>query len=140
MKIKVHYKEGSPQLEQFEYGGCVDFYNYEDVNLKSGESTMVDTGVAIGIPDGYDILIFPRSSTFRRYGLLVTNSVGYVDNSYRGSEDYIYVPVLATRDIEIPKGTRCFQFRLIKRQPNIEFIAADELEYDNRSGNGSTGV
>lgn len=139
LKIKVHYKDSAHPLEQIDKGGCIDFYNYTDINLKKGDFTMIDTGVAIGIPDDYDILIFPRSSTFRRYGLLETNSVGYVDNAYRGTNDFIYVPVYATKDIFIPKNTRCFQFRLIKRQPNLEFITVDELEYDDRGANGSTG-
>ena len=139
MEIKVHYKKDAPALAQIDKGGCVDFYNYEDIELKQGEFGMIDTGVALGIPDGYDILVFPRSSTFRRYGLLETNSVGYVDNSYRGTDDYIFVPVYATRDIFIPRGTRCFQFRLIEKQPELNFYAVDALEYDNRGSNGSTG-
>ena len=140
LDIKVRYKEGAPQLIQIDKGGCVDFYNYNDLDLKAGHFAMIDTGVAIGIPDGYDLLIFPRSSTFKRYGLIETNSVGYVDNSFRGSDDFIHIPVLATKDIFIPRGSRCFQFRLINMQPTLNFTAVNELEHKNRKGFGSTGM
>lgn len=137
--VKVHYRPNSPQLEQHDKGGCVDLYNYDDVTMQKGDFQLIDLGVAIQLPPGYDALVFPRSSTFKRYGLLLANSVGYIDNSYCGTEDWWKAPVYATRDIYIPKGTRCFQFRLIRTQPKLWITSHDTLG-ENRGGIGSTGV
>ena len=132
VKIPIHYLPGSPHLEITNYGGCVDLYNYEELCLKAGEKGFINFGISMKLPEEYDALILPRSSTFKRYGILLTNSVGYIDNSYNGTEDYWMACVYATRDITIPKGTRCFQFRLIKRQPNIDFVQQDSLNNTNR--------
>ena len=140
VKIPIHYLPGSPHLEVTNYGGCVDLYNYEEVCLKAGEKGFINFGISMKLPEEYDALILPRSSTFKRYGILLTNSVGYIDNSYNGTEDYWMACVYATRDITIPKGTRCFQFRLIKRQPDINFIQQNSLNDVNRGGFGSSGV
>ena len=134
--IKYH---GSPSLEQLEKGGCVDLYCRDEVVLKQGEYGFINLGVSMALPAGYDALILPRSSTFKRYGILLTNSVGYIDNSYRGNDDVWLACVYATRDITIPAGTRCFQFRLILSQPRIDFKPTEDLGHENRSGFGSTG-
>ena len=138
--IPIHYLPGSPQLEIAPYGGCVDLYNYDELCLKAGERGFINFGISMKLPEGYDALIFPRSSTFNRYGILLTNSVGYIDNSYNGTDDYWKACVYATRDITIPRGTRCFQFRIIKKQPEINFIQRDNLNNINRGGFGSSGV
>ena len=129
VKIPIHYLPGSPHLEITSYGGCVDLYNYEELCLKAGEKGFINFGISMKLPE-----------EFKRYGILITNSVGYIDNSYNGTEDYWMACVYATRDITIPKGTRCFQFRLIKRQPNIDFVQQDSLNDTNRGGFGSSGV
>ena len=140
VKIPIHYLPGSPHLEITSYGGCVDLYNYEELCLKAGEKGFINFGISMKLPEEYDALILPRSSTFKRYGILLTNSVGYIDNSYNGTDDYWMACVYATKDITIPKGTRCFQFRLIKRQPDINFVQQDTLNTVNRGGFGSSGV
>lgn len=138
--IHIHYLPDSPHLEITNYGGCVDLYNYNELCLKTGEKGFINFGVSMQLPEMYDALIFPRSSTFKRYGILLTNSVGYIDNSYNGTEDYWMACVYATRNITIPKGTRCFQFRLIEKQPSIDFIQENNLNNINRGGFGASGV
>jgi len=138
LDVKVHYLAGAPELEQFDYGGCVDLYNYEDVDMRAGDWQLVNLGVSMQLPDGYDALLLPRSSTFKRYGLLLANSVGYIDNSYAGDEDVWMASVYATRDVHIDKGTRCFQFRIIPTQPKLSFTPVDRLKPKRRGGFGST--
>jgi dUTP pyrophosphatase len=138
-RIKVKYKENSPELTQTDKGGCIDLYNYNDLTLKRGEFGFIDFGIAIELPQGYDAIILPRSSTFKKYGLLLTNSAGYIDNSYNGDNDYWLGCVYATRDIQIPAGTRCFQFRLVKTQPSLQIVSVDSLGNEDRSGFGSSG-
>ena len=137
IEIKYH---NSPTLEQNDNGGCIDLYNSNELVLKKGEFGFIDFGISMALPQGYDALILPRSSTFKRWGILLTNSVGYIDNSYRGTDDKWLACVYATRDITIPAGTRCFQFRLIKTQPEINFYKVDRLNDKTRGGFGSTGV
>lgn len=137
--IKIKYHNCPYRLEMNEKGGCVDLYNNNDIKLFAGESAFIKFGISMELPPKYDALIFPRSSTYKKYGILLTNSVGYIDNSYNGNDDEWMACIYATRDVKIPRGTRCFQFRLIERQPQLSFIEVDSLENENRGGYGSTG-
>lgn len=138
-EILINYHESPFQLEQISKGGCIDLYNYNELTLKQGEMGFINFGISMEFPDGYDALIFPRSSTFKKWGILLTNSVGYIDNSYRGNEDIWMACVYATKDITIPAGTRCFQFRLIKEQPKLVLTPVKDLKGETRGAFGSTG-
>ena len=92
------------------------------------------------IPDGYEVHIAPRSSTFKKWGLIQTNGVGVIDNTYCGDSDIWGMPVYATRDTVVNVNDRICQFRIMKNQPKIEFEEVDELEGVARGGFGSTGV
>ena len=92
------------------------------------------------LPEGYEAHVVPRSSTFKNFGLIMTNSVGIIDNSYCGDGDQWHFPALAIRDTEIHKNDRICQFRIMKNQPKIEFDEVNYLEASNRGGFGSTGV
>ena len=91
------------------------------------------------LPNGYEAHIAPRSSTFKRWGILQTNSVAVIDNSYCGDDDLWLYPVYATQPVVIPKGTRLCQFRIVEKQPKINFITVDKLGEENRGSFGSTG-
>lgn len=139
-KIKIKYLPNSPHLEQIEKGNWIDLYTYEDVTLQAGESILISLGVAMELPDGYEANITPRSSTFKRWGVLQTNGLAIIDSSYCGDGDIWLYPVYATRPVNIPKGTRLCQFRINKIQPQIDFQEVEYLHAPNRSGFGSTGV
>ena len=83
--------------------------------------------------------IAPRSSTFKNWKILQVNSVGVVDCSYCGKEDWWRMPVLATEDVTIEKGSRIAQFRIMENQPKLNFVET-VLEDKNRGGFGSTGI
>lgn len=140
MVIDIQYLPGAPRLEQIDNGDWIDLYTYEDVTLKAGAFCLFNLGVAMSLPQGYEALMAPRSSTFKRWGLLQTNSVGVVDNSYCGPDDIWKWPAIATEDVTIPKGTRLCQFRIIENQPRINFNQVTRLKNKNRSGFGSTGA
>ena len=91
------------------------------------------------LPDGYEAIIAPRSSTFKKWGIIQANGIGIIDNSYCGDDDIWMMPVWSTREIHIPAGTRIAQFRIQKKQPVINFISVDSLGTKNRGGFGSTG-
>ena len=117
----------------------IDLHAAEEVTLKAGEFRLIPLGVAMALPEGYEAHIVPRSSTFKNYGILQTNSMGVVDSSYRGDNDQWRMPVYATRDVTIEKNARICQFRIMKDQPPLTFTRVERLEGPDRGGFGSTG-
>ena len=107
--------------------------------MKGGEFKLIPLGVSMKLPDGYEALVIPRSSTFKNWGLLQTNHCGLIDNSYCGDDDVWYFPALATRDVTVEKNSRICQFRIQKSMNGIEFETVDKLLDNNRKGFGSTG-
>lgn len=138
--IRVKYLPGAAHMEKVEKGDWIDTYVYEDVVLHSGDRAYVNLGFACQLPDGYEAILAPRSSTFKRYGILQTNSIGVIDSTYCGNDDIWMMPVYATRDITIPKGSRICQFRIQEIQPDVEFEEVKDLHNDSRGGLGSSGV
>lgn len=92
------------------------------------------------LPDGYEAHILPRSSTFKKWGIIQTNHMGVIDNSYSGNNDIWGMPVRAMEDTEIKVNDRICQFRIMKKQPELEFIEVDHLDGADRGGFGSTGA
>ena len=117
----------------------IDLRSAVEVTLKAGEFRLIPLGVAIALPKGYEAHIAPRSSTFKNYGILQTNSVGVVDCSYCGDNDQWHMPVYATRDVTIEKGARICQFRIMENQPQLHFTRVEHLDAPDRGGFGSTG-
>ena len=112
----------------------------ESISIKKGEFTLVPLGVAMKLPRGYEAHVVPRSSTFKNYGIIQTNGVGIIDNSYCGDKDQWFMPVYATRDTSIEFNDRICQFRIVKKQPVIDFNKVFHLIGRNRGGFGSTGL
>lgn len=139
MKIKVKYHSDIIPLEQKRNSDWIDLRAAEDVEIKAGEFKLIPLGVSMKLPDGYEALVIPRSSTFKNWGLLQTNHCGLIDNSYCGDDDIWYFPAFATRDITIEKNSRICQFRIQRSMDGIEFETVDKLLDSNRQGFGSTG-
>lgn len=139
--IKIQYLDDSiPKLGYVDgKSDWIDLAAAETVVLKAGEFRLIHLGVAMKLPEGFEAHLAPRSSTFKNFGILQTNSVGVVDSSYCGAEDWWKMPVYATRDVTIEKGSRIAQFRIMENQPKIQFEES-ELENKNRGGFGSTGT
>ena len=141
---KIEIKYFSDEIEKLRYidgkSDWIDLRASEDVVLKKGEFKLIPLGIAMKLPEEYEAHVVPRSSTFKNFGLIMTNSVGIIDNSYCGDGDQWYFPALAIRDTEIHKNDRICQFRIMKNQPKIEFDEVNDLETSNRGGFGSTGV
>ena len=137
--IQIRYLPDSPALEKINKGDWIDLYCYEDTVLSAGDFALISQGIAMQLPQGYEAIMAPRSSTFKRWGILQANSIGIIDNTYCGNDDIWMFPAYATRSVTIPKGTRICQFRIQKNQPDIEFVEVDKLGA-NRGSFGSTGV
>lgn len=126
--------------EKIEKGDWIDLRAAEEVSLRAGEFRMISLGISVRIPQGYELLIAPRSSTFKNFGILQTNSVGVVDESYCTAEDILMMPVLAMRDTVIRFNDRICQCRLLSHQPEIEWRETDRLDGEKRGGFGSSGI
>ena len=141
--LKIYIKYFSDDVKRLEFvEGRSDWYDLaasETVELKAGDFALIPLGIAMKLPEGYEAHIVPRSSTFKNFGLLQSNGIGIVDNSYCGDNDLWRMPVYATRDTVVEKGDRIAQFRLMKNQPEAEFIEVEDLVTPDRGGFGSTG-
>ena len=92
------------------------------------------------LPEGYEAHIVPRSSTFKNFGIIQTNHYGIIDESYCGDNDQWCFPAFALRDTIIHKNDRICQFRIVKKQPPVEFEVVEHLGKTDRGGFGSTGI
>ena len=141
MNIKIKYHTGD--IEKLRYidgkSDWIDLRSAEDVELKAGDFKLISLGVSMELPNGYEAHIVPRSSTFKTWGIIQTNSMGVIDESYCGDNDIWKMPVYATRDTIIHKNDRICQFRIEKHQPTIKFEEVEHLEGNERGGFGSSG-
>ena len=117
----------------------IDLRASEEVTLKAGEFCLIPLGVAMELPEGYEAHVVPRSSTFKNYGIIQTNSCGIIDGTYCGDDDMWRMPVYAVRDTVIHVNDRICQFRIFENQPKITFDEVESLGTKNRGGFGSTG-
>ena len=133
LKIKYHVKE----LEKLRYidgkSDWIDLRVAENVSMKQGEYRLISMGIS------GEMLIVPRSSAYKNFGILQTNAMGVVDESFCGDNDIIHMPILAMRDTEIHINDRIGQFRLMPHQPEVHFIEVDHLDNEDRGGFGTTG-
>lgn len=139
--IKIKYL--SDKIEKLTYidnkSDWIDLRAAQHMKMKAGEFRLIPLGVAIELPKGYEAHIVPRSSTFKNFGIIQTNSMGIVDESYCGDDDEWFFPAYALRDTEININDRICQFRIVEHQPKITFVEVEELGNKNRGGHGSTG-
>lgn len=138
--IDIKYWPDSPALEINKDGSWIDLYTYAETVLHKGDFCMIPLGVAMRLPVGYEANFVPRSSTFKRWGVIQTNHYSVIDPTYCGDNDMWHFPVFATRDITIPKGIRLCQFRINRVQPNIIFNTVDHLSERDRGGFGTSGI
>lgn len=140
----IQIKYFTDAIDKLEYidgkSDWIDLRISETVTLKKGEFKLLPLGVAMKLPKGYEAHVVPRSSTFKTWGIIQTNSCGIIDESYCGDNDMWRFPAYATRDITIEANSRICQFRIFEHQPTIDFAEVSELKKENRGGFGSTGT
>lgn len=139
-EIKIKYFEKDlERIQKISKGDWIDLRSAERVELKAGEYRLIRLGVGMILPKGYEAHVLPRSSTPSKFGIILANSEGVIDNSYSGDADEWKFPAVAIRDTVIKKGDRICQFRIVKNQPEIIFKEVDHLDEISRGGIGSTG-
>ena len=159
MKLKYKYVKNNAfckDLEFIDKGDMVDLYLPDNVEFKQNESKMLNLDVVFDIPNGYLMKIYPRSSTYNKYKVLLTNSVGIIDSTYKGDNDTIKAVLFATNPTSINAGTRILQFELVLSQKatlwqKIKWFFSSSVKLErvpnfvsftdkNRGGYGSTGI
>ena len=138
--IKVKMLADIEPPAAIEQGDWIDLRAAETILIVKGEFKYIPLGVAMQLPEGYEAIVTPRSSLFKRRGIIMTNSIGIMDEFYCGDNDEWKFPAYATRETIIPKGERICQFRIVKHQPEIKFEIVDTLGNPDRGGYGSTGA
>lgn len=139
LTIQIHYHTDVPKIEKLPQGDWIDLRAAETVDMRAGEYRLISLGVSMKLPKGFEAHVAPRSSTFKKWGILMTNSVGVIDESYCGDHDLWYFSALAMRDTHIEKGDRICQFRLMQKMPCTELLEVSFLSDADRGGFGSTG-
>ena len=136
MEIKVKYFPGQDKKIQFiDKGDWIDVYANEDVFIPKGEMRLVPLGFAMELPENYEAILAPRSSTFKTWGVVQTNSFGVIDESYKGDGDQWLIPFFCLDAKEqlsietqfekpivitgayIRKGDKIAQFRIQEKMP-----------------------
>ena len=141
MDIKIKYfTDEVEKIAPISKGDWIDLRAAATVEMKAGEFKLIPLGVAMQLPKGYEAHVCPRSSTFKNFGVIQTNSMGIIDNSYCGDNDQWFFPAYALRDTVINLNDRICQFRIMENQPQIQFVTVETLGNDDRGGHGSTGV
>lgn len=139
--IKIKYFDNEiDKVEKISKGDLIDLRATETVEMKAGDFKLIPLGVGMKLPNGYKANVYPRSSTYKNFGIILANSVGQIDNSYSGDNDQWHFPAIALRDTVIRKNDRICQFEIQKIQPEIEFVEVDHLDDESRGGIGSTGT
>ena len=118
----------------------LDLYSASDVTIAPGERTVIGTGIAVAIPDGYVGLVSPRSGMAVRSGLSMVNTPGIVDSGYRGEVRLILINLDRSEPIEIARGDRVAQLVIVP-VATVTLEESDELPSSERGtgGFGSTG-
>jgi len=136
--IKYHSND-IPKIHAIEQGDCIDLYAAERVELKQFDFKIISLGISMKLPAGYKAYLTPRSSTYKNWGIIQTNSPGVIDESYCGENDVWGMPVVALRDTVIEVGDKICQFEIVQKMEKPNFVPVDHMTDKNRGGFGSTG-
>jgi dUTP pyrophosphatase len=99
MQIKIKYfNEELPKVNKITQGDWIDLRAAKTIELKQNEFGLIPLGIAMELPEGYEAHVVPRSSTFKNFGIIETNSMGVIDESYKGDNDQWFFPAYALRD------------------------------------------
>lgn len=160
MKLRIKYFEGATKLKKIAKGNWIDVHARKNVFVPLNERAMIPLGFALELPQEWEGHLAPRSSTFKTWGVIQTNSVGVVDDTYIGDNDEWNLPVfclvphdtleLNTGDDKdttvkvkgtwIHKGDKIGQFRISEVMPNLELDEVDYFGNKDRGGFGTSGI
>lgn len=117
----------------------MDVVAAEDVDLAPGARHAVATGLAMAIPEGFEIQVRPRSGLALKHGVTVPNTPGTIDSDYRGELKVILIN-LGAETFSIRRGDRVAQL-VLAPVTRASWLEVDTLDDTARGegGFGSTG-
>lgn len=162
MKIKVKSINNSGrELDILAKGDWIDLYTPKTVAIPGPtvmfqkvifSTCLIPLGIAMELPKYMEANILPRSSTFLKHRIMLSNSMGIIDHTYCGDKDEWKFSAVAFDNVTIPEGTRIAQFRIRPSQfapfrvklkwlftNKIKFVYVDHLGNEDRGGFGSSG-
>ena len=144
MQVSIKRIDKTLPLPQYESNGATgfDFVTREDTTIQPGSIGLVPGNVIIAVPEGYALLVVPRSSLPRKKGLVCPHSFGVIDQDYHGPKDEIFIQVMNTtsKPVTVTRGDRIAQ-GLFVRVGKAEWDEIDGNHKEkSRGGFGSTGV
>ena len=118
----------------------LDLFSAADCTIPPGARTLIPTGIALAIPDGFAGFVQPRSGRALKDGLSFANTPGLIDAHYRGEIKVIAVNLDAETPIHVARGDKIAQL-VIQRVERMELAEVDDLGDTTRGegGFGSTG-
>ena len=141
--VKRLHPDAKLPVKGSEEAACFDLHVLNAVLDPNGWT--VHTGIAIALPPGYGMLVYPRSGLSTNYGLTLRNGTGVIDSDYRGEIivklNHGYPHSLAERTKALDPGSRIAQAMIIQI-PDMQPLEVEELPTTLRGagGFGSTGV
>ena len=170
MKIKVKLFEGGKMPQVNAEGDLFDVFSRDTVTINAPQAgvryqinkekvrdvsfskQLIRLGFAMEIPAGFKANLYPRSSTFDKWGIIFGNHVGQIDSSYSGDMDEWMINAVAMKRTTIKAGDKIAQFEIVPSSKatvwhklkwlfssKIEFVQVDLLHNSNRGGFGTTG-
>ena len=170
MKVQVKLFNPNCKFEYIDKGEWIDLKSAKTVKLGAPHATtlsgnrtkrtvefspvLLPLGIGMRLPKGYEAVLLPRSSTFKYYGSIVSNSQGVIDSTYCGPEDEWKLPLLPILEGEVKEGEKICQFRiqlsqkatiwqkikwLFNNKIKFEFVSEYSNEVESRGGFGTTG-
>jgi len=142
--VNLQLKRLRPEAKAPTYGtsgsACFDVYAAEEVIIAPGETRLVALGYAMGIPDGWEVNLRPRSGMSLKTGLRLPNSPATIDCDYTG-EVSVILHNTSDENRTIQIGDRIAQGSP-RRVEKTHFIFVEQLSPTDRdsSGFGSTGA
>lgn len=142
MNVSVTRVDRTLELPQYHSKGAAafDLVTRETTVIEPGKIGLVPGNVIVKVPEGFALLILPRSSLPRKKALVCPHSLGLIDQDYHGPKDEIFVQVqnVSDKPVTIERGERIAQGLFVKIE-RAEFTEVDDHGAETRGGFGSTG-
>lgn len=143
MHVRIQRIDTELPLPRYESAGAVgfDIITRTTTVIEPGQIALVPGNVIVQVPEGYSLLIVPRSSLPRKKALVCPHSIGVIDQDYHGEKDEILVQVQNISDapVTVERGERIAQ-GLFMRTEQATWEEVESHNKESRGGFGSTGT
>lgn len=143
MQVSIRRIDQSLPLPTYATNGAVgfDIVTRETTTVEPGKIALIPGNVIVKVPEGYALIIAPRSSMPRKKGLAFPHSIGVIDQDYHGETDEILLQVhnITGETVTVERGERIAQGIFVKVE-QAQWQEVDSHGAETRGGFGSTGT